>query len=89
MVSLGLLISVSLGINFNDLILQQQQSDEIHPTLTAVTSMHLADVVVTQGRPSLLCELSSGTPHPVIPPGTQCQVFDLLHGLSHFGVSAS
>lgn len=81
-----LVFSVSLDITFDDLALQQQQSDKVRFSCTAITGMHLADVVVTLAGPSLLCDLSSGTSCSVVPPGARHQVFDLLHGLSHLDV---
>lgn len=79
---------MSLGIHSDDLAQQQQNLDEIHVSRTYVIDMKLADVVLTPSVLSLLCDISSGFPDPVVPPRTQCQVCDLLHGLSHLGIHA-
>lgn len=38
---------------------------------------------------TLLCDTSTDLPHPLVPAGWQCRVFDAIHSLSHPGVKAS
>ena len=35
--------------------------------------------------PVLLCDISTGTPRPIVPQEFRRQVFDLIHGLAHPG----
>ena len=37
----------------------------------------------------LLCDMSTGTPRPVVPPSYRRRVFDAAHGLSHAGTRAT
>ena len=41
------------------------------------------------GQHKLLCDTSTGIPRPLVPAGMQLEVFDLVHGLSHPGTSAT
>ncbi|KAJ8411009.1 hypothetical protein AAFF_G00180440 [Aldrovandia affinis] len=61
-----------------------QASDlDIQAYRTAVTGFKMADVSFDSG--TLLCNVSTGQPRPIVPSGWRRQVFNAIHGLSHPG----
>ncbi|CAH8649038.1 unnamed protein product [Dicrocoelium dendriticum] len=52
-------------------------------------SLDIRPVPLTSSDGTILCDLSLGTPRPVVPREFRQTVFDALHGLSHPGVRAS
>ena len=54
---------------------------------TAITSLKI-DHVMVAGH-SIVCDISSGLPRPLVPATWVQTVFDLIHSLSHQGVKAS
>ena len=76
---------VSLGIDFVAMARAQIDSEEIQSYRTAITGLKLADMPVSNLGPVLLCDISTGTPRPIVPQEFRRQVFDLIHGLAHPG----
>ena len=70
-------------MNYEQLAMDQQQSDDIQSLRSSSSSLQLADV--EYGNYSLLCDLSTGCPRPVIPSCWTKRVFDVFHNLSHPG----
>ncbi|XP_066941037.1 uncharacterized protein [Macrobrachium rosenbergii] len=52
------------------------------PQPTTLLSRSYGDVLSPPGAPSLLCDISTGQPRPLVP-ASRRQVFDIIHGLSH------
>lgn len=53
------------------------------------TSLHLKKTNIPYTDISLLCDFSTGTARPYIPPAFRMKIFDALHGLSHSGIQAT
>ena len=68
---------VSLGIDFVAMARAQIDSEEIQSYRTAITGLKLADMPVSNLGPVLLCDISTGTPRPIVPQEFRRQVFDL------------
>ena len=69
--------------DFDRLALDQQQSDEIARYHTSTTGLILQDVAF--GKSTVLCDISTGTPRPILPTSWTKPVFHNIHGLSHAG----
>ena len=52
-------------------------------------SLTLSRIPIPTCDATLLCDMSTGTPHPLVPPQFHRQVFDALHSLSHPGIRAT
>ncbi|XP_066969191.1 uncharacterized protein [Macrobrachium rosenbergii] len=75
--------TVQLGVNYQDLAREQAADPETPAYRTAITSLKWRDVTLAPGGPSVLCDISTGQPRPLVPASRRRQVFDIIHGLSH------
>ena len=68
------------GLDLNALAAEQK----IHPPpqLPQRSNIKLENVTVPEG-PTILCDTSTSTPRPWVPPKFRKAVFDIVHGLSH------
>ena len=44
---------------------------------------------MANGQHKLLCDVATGVPRPLVPSSMRRKVFDLVHGLSHPGTTAT
>ena len=84
MLSRATIADVQLGIECGAVATAQQQDAEVQAYCTATSlNLQVEDIPVgTQGF-TLLCDMSTGCPRPIVPASWRCQVFDLIHSLSH------
>ena len=75
--------SVHLGLEYNHLAREQQRDPEMPACRTSITSLRWKDVPVDEEGNTILCDISTGRPHPWIPTSLRRHVFSLVHGLSH------
>ena len=80
---------IRLGVDFSKMAAMQQQDPEIAAYRTAVTALVWEEIDVDQGMHKLLYDTSTGSPRPLVPAGMRREVFDIVHGLSHPGTSAT
>ncbi|KAK7930700.1 hypothetical protein WMY93_007095 [Mugilogobius chulae] len=80
---------VLLGIDFSALAADQPRDADIVALRSEGSGLKLEEVVWREGGPTLLCDVSTGRPRPVVPAGWRRRVFDSIHSLSHPGVRAS
>ena len=66
----------------------QQRDPETKAYRTAVTDLKWSEVDL-DGVHKLLCDTSQGGPRPLVPAEMRCEVFELVHGLSHPGTNAT
>lgn len=72
------------------IIAQAQQTDkELSELRSSQTSLILQDVTVPGSTTTIVCDTSTGTPRPYIPPYFRRTVFDAVHTLSHPGIRAT
>ena len=72
------------GVDWELLADTQATSEEIKAYRTSVTGLKFLDV--SFGRKTVLCDISTGQPRPVVPREWTKHVFDSIHGLAHTGV---
>ena len=61
----------------------QERDPEIRAARTAITSLVLQDIQVEDF--TLLCDVSTGVPRPLVPSQHRREVFNAIHGLAHLG----
>ena len=77
------------GIDYAAMAASQKEDPGIHAYRTAITGLKLEDVPFGPRGITLLCDISTGHPRPIVPTGWRRKVFDLVHGLSHPSVRAT
>ena len=75
-------VSVQLGIDYTAMA-TAQQCEEIRAYRTAITGLTLEDVKFGTGDETLLCDVSTGQPRPIVPESFRRKVFETIHNLSH------
>ena len=73
--------------DFHTLAAAQREDDSA--TAAASTSLDLQRIPLPTTDVTLLCDHSTGTPRPYVPPNLQRPIFYHFHGLSHPGVQAT
>ena len=73
--------------DFHTLAAAQREDDS--ETAATSTSLGLQRIPLPTTDVTLLCDLSTSTPCPYVPPNLQRPIFDHFHGLSHPGVQAT
>ena len=68
------------GLDLHALAEEQKKSPP--PPLPQHSKIVLERIEIPQG-PSIICDTSTGTPRPWVPPPFRKAVFDMVHGLSH------
>ena len=81
--------TVSLGIGYTDMARAQSASLDVQAYKTAVTSLEIINTKVSDQGPELLCDISTGSPRPIVPPDFKRSVFNTVHSLAHSGVKAT
>ena len=80
---------VRIGVDFGRMADLQQQDGEIQAYRTAVTALRWEDITLGDGQCRLMCDVSTGVPRPLVPATMRREVFEIVHGLSHQGTSAT
>ena len=81
-------IHCSTSIDFALLAKAQQEDPEL-PPLNSTSSLCLKDVPLPFSSGTILCDTSTDSPRPYVPPSFRRLVFDSLHSLSHPGIRAT
>ena len=74
-----------MGIDHTAMAAAKVVSEEIQSYRTAITNIQSADMSVCQTGAVLLCDVSTGSPRPIVPTQYRQQVFDVIHSLAHPG----
>ena len=82
-------ISVNALLNFKEMGLAQRDDPEIKELLSTTSSLKLTSVPAQTSDTTVICDMSTGIPRPVVPAKFRHAVFDSLHFLSHPGVRAT
>jgi len=75
--------SINLGIDYNEVAAAQKDDPETTEYHTAITSLQWKDVHIGGEGRTILCDVSTGRPRPLIPKSFRRKIFNLIHGLSH------
>ena len=78
---------VHLGIDYQQMARDQQLDPELPAYKTSITGLRFRDV--PYAGTTLCCDVSTGSPRPLVPASRRKEVFDLLHGLSHPGIKTT
>ncbi|CAI5682198.1 unnamed protein product [Oreochromis niloticus] len=87
--SRALVSPVYVGIDFDAMAADQWADLDVLALRSEQTGLVLEDSPVWNGGPSLLCDVSTGRPRPVVPLSWRRRIFDSVHALSHPGVRVS
>ena len=66
-----------------------QQRDPDIQALKSSSSLRLQEIPLPFSTGSILCDMSTASPRPYVPPSYHRQIFDQLHCLSHPGIRAT
>ena len=81
--------NVTLGIDYTAMAASQVNNEDVQAYRTAITSMKIVTVPVYPDGPELVCDISTGSPRPVVHLNSRRQVFNVIHNLSHPGKKAT
>ncbi|CAI5677634.1 unnamed protein product [Oreochromis niloticus] len=87
--SRALVSPVYVGIDFDAMATDQRADPDVLALRSEQTGLVLEDRPVWNSGSSLLCDVSTGQPRPVVPLSWRRRVFDSVHAISHPGVRAS
>ena len=79
----------STTIDFKQLATSQQEDSQLKPLTQGSSSLLLKHIPAPTTDVTLLCDVSTGTPHPYVPLKLCRTIFDSLHSLSHPGIRAT
>ena len=81
--------NVTLGIDYTAMAASQVNNEDVQAYRTAITSIKIVTVPVYPDGPELVCDISTGSPRPVVHLNSRRQVFNVIHNLSHPGKKAT
>ncbi|GFO41227.1 Pol polyprotein [Plakobranchus ocellatus] len=81
--------AVSLGIDYTATAAVQTSSTDLQAYNTALTNLQITSTKLNDQGPELLCHISTGRAHPIVPPDFRRSVFEAVHNLSHPGIKAT
>ena len=74
------------GIDYEIMATDQLNDKDTQAYRTAITGLRVEDVPFCNGKFTLLCDVSTGRPRPIVPASWRRKIFDAVHGLSHPGI---
>ena len=77
--------TVQPGLDYQAMASAQADDPDVQAYRMAITSLRFKDVPFANGTSTLLCDVSTGVPRPVVPEAWRRLVFDTVHSLSHLG----
>ena len=80
---------IRLGVDFRKMAELQLQDPETRAYKTSVTALKWEEISIDNGQCKLLCDMVTGVPRPLVPAAMRREVFEVVHGLSHPGTSAT
>jgi len=83
------LSSSPLAVDLQTMASAQENDPDIARLRSSSTSLSLAPVPLPMCESTILCDMSTGTPRPIVPAEFRRTVFDMLHSLSHPGIRAT
>ena len=77
------------NIDFKEIASGQTDDAELKQLMESNSFLSFKAIPVPAADITMLCDVSTGTPHPYIPPKFRHMIFNSLHSLSHPGVKAT
>nr|XP_061827907.1 uncharacterized protein K02A2.6-like [Nerophis lumbriciformis] len=77
--------AVHVGLDFAQMAVDQADDPDIQALKAAATGLRLSEVPFEGTGVTLLCDVATGRPRPLVPAIWRQRVFDSIHGLSHPG----
>nr|XP_061802904.1 uncharacterized protein LOC133594166 [Nerophis lumbriciformis] len=74
--------AVHVGLDFAQMAVDQANDPDIRALTAAAKGLQLPEVSFEDTGVTLLCDIATGWPRPVVPVVWRLRVFDLIHGLS-------
>jgi hypothetical protein len=78
--------AISAGVNYEAMANDQRTNPDVQAYRTAITGLRFEDVPFGTSGLTLLCDISTGHPCPIVLANRRRTVFYMIHGLSHPGV---
>ena len=75
--------AVHLGINYDEVATAQENDPEVNAYRTSITGLQWEDIPYGDKGRTILCDISTGRPRPLIPTQLRRKLFNLIHGLAH------
>lgn len=82
-------ITSQVGIDYTAMALAQKDDEEMKDYRTAISGLRLEDVNFGTAGETLLCDVSTGDPRPIVPVSWRRKAFEAVHNLSHPSVRAT
>lgn len=82
-------VTAEVNIDYSAMAAVQVEDPEIAAYRTAITNLQLEDVPFGPAATTLLCDISTGNPRPVVPSSWRRRVFEAIHNLSHPSIRAT
>ena len=86
--AIGVVHALLPGIDYSALAAAQLQDDELPAYRTAISGLQLDDIPFGLTDSTLLCDVSTGHPRPIVSKACRRHVFDTVHNLAHPSVCA-
>ncbi|CAK8676854.1 unnamed protein product [Clavelina lepadiformis] len=83
------MVEDSPTLDFKRIASEQFTDPTLQDLIAGDTSLQLRQIPMTNQNISILCDISTGQPRPLLPQSFRRQVFDKIHGLSHGGIKAT
>ena len=77
------------GVDYKAMAAAQRADASITAVPTATTVLLIRDIPLDKDGNSILCDISTGRPRPLVPDTWQRTVFDAVHDLSHPSIRAT
>ena len=77
-----------VSISWDEVAAAQRQDPDMPLIRQAITGLRFADVPLLDGN-SIMCDVSTSRPQPVLPRSFRRRAFDVLHDICHPGIKTS
>ena len=81
--------SIQPGIDYRRMASLQASDPETAAYRSAITSLVWRDFSLPDSAETLLCDISTGKPRPLVPAAMRREVFEMIHSLSHPSIRAT
>ena len=81
--------ALKVGLDYVQMAKDQAADKDLQAYRTAVTGLRFQDISFAEQDCTLLCDVSTGTPRPLVPGSWRRRVFEAVHNLSHPGIKTT